>query len=78
MAVSGTFNLALFPIIFIFISIAILMFSSVQQCFLRYSGAALHPTEKLAFIYSWDIPCFVSCAFLISIATSNINKLINL
>lgn len=68
LGVGGTLNLALFPILFIFISISIFMFSSTQQCFLRYSMAALHPAEKLAFIYSWDIPCFVSCAFAISIA----------
>lgn len=75
MGVNGTLNLALFPILFIFISITILMFSSVQHCFLRYSMAALHPIEKLAFIYSWDIPCFVSSAFTISISAGKINKI---
>uniref|UniRef100_A0A915D110 Uncharacterized protein n=1 Tax=Ditylenchus dipsaci TaxID=166011 RepID=A0A915D110_9BILA len=57
-AASGQWSTAVWPTPFLLCSIGVLLLSSVQQCWQRYSLVALHPVEKLAFIYSWDMPQF--------------------
>lgn len=43
-----------FPVLYVIIGSGVLVFFSMMQTWNRYSLAALHPIEKLAFIYSWD------------------------
>ncbi|KAI1729999.1 patched family domain-containing protein [Ditylenchus destructor] len=64
-ASTGNMNSTLFPTIFIIESVAILLVLSMQQCWQRYVMVALHPVEKLAFIYSWDVPQLAMCLMVI-------------
>lgn len=68
---AGAINITLFPIIFIIIAIGILSFLYMQECWQRYSMVALNPTEKLAFIYSWDMPCFTMFYVVLIISSSS-------
>jgi hypothetical protein len=48
-----------FPTLFVIVACGGLLYFSMVQSWNRYSLAALHPVEKLAFIYSWDGPNMV-------------------
>lgn len=71
--VGGEVNVVVFPSAFVLISVAFLQLSATQECFNRYSMIALHPAEKLAFIYSWDMPCFFGAAVVVSGAAGEIH-----
>ncbi|CAD5220061.1 unnamed protein product [Bursaphelenchus xylophilus] len=54
---AGQINALVFPAVFVISACGALLFFSLGQSWNRYSLAALHPAEKLAFIISWDGPC---------------------
>lgn len=68
---NGFINTTLFPIVFIVGAIGILSFLYMQNCWQRYSMVALNPIEKLAFIYSWEMPCFVMFYIVLIISSGN-------
>jgi hypothetical protein len=60
-----------FPALYVVVSCGVLLFFSMLQAWNRYSLAALHPIEKLAFIYSWDGPVLV-LSLLVAIASTGL------
>jgi hypothetical protein len=64
-------NLLSFPAIFVMFSIGIMILHSLECASARYSMAAVHPADKIAFILSWDGP-FLNNILLIMIGTSGI------
>lgn len=58
-----------FPVLYVIVACGALLFFGMMQAWDRYSLAALHPIEKLAFIYSWDGPVLV-LSLLVVIASS--------
>uniref|UniRef100_A0A914M8Q2 SSD domain-containing protein n=1 Tax=Meloidogyne incognita TaxID=6306 RepID=A0A914M8Q2_MELIC len=54
LASSERFNSLLFALPFTLASIGTLTFAGVDSAFERYSGIAMHPTEKMAFLFIWD------------------------
>uniref|UniRef100_A0A1I8B4U8 SSD domain-containing protein n=1 Tax=Meloidogyne hapla TaxID=6305 RepID=A0A1I8B4U8_MELHA len=54
LASSERFNSLLFALPFTLASIGSLTFAGVDSAFERYSGIAMHPTEKMAFLFIWD------------------------
>ncbi|KAI6176479.1 Patched family-containing protein [Aphelenchoides bicaudatus] len=65
----GQFNAMAFPVLYVVVACGVLLFFSMMQTWNRYSLAALHPIEKLAFIYSWDGPVMI-LSLLVVIASS--------
>jgi len=66
---TGHMNSMIFPTIFVLLGIGVLYLSSMQLCTKRYTVAALHPMEKLAFIYSWDVPCYALTLIAMALAS---------
>ncbi|CAD5214127.1 unnamed protein product [Bursaphelenchus okinawaensis] len=60
---AGQMNAMVFPAVFVISASGALLFFSLGQTWNRYSLAALHPAEKLAFIVSWDGPCTLMALF---------------
>lgn len=53
---AGRLNSMVFPALFVLAASGLLLLLSLGQTWNRYSLAALHPAEKLTFIFSWDGP----------------------
>ncbi|KAI6187650.1 Patched family-containing protein [Aphelenchoides besseyi] len=66
---AGQLNAIAFPVLFVIVSCGILVYYYMLGAWNRYSSCALHPVEKLTFIYSWDGPNMV-LSLLTVISTS--------
>ncbi|KAI6235923.1 Patched family-containing protein [Aphelenchoides besseyi] len=66
---AGQLNAIAFPVLFVIVSCGILVYYYMLSAWNRYSSCALHPVEKLTFIYSWDGPNMV-LSLLTAISTS--------
>ncbi|KAI3408513.1 hypothetical protein GPALN_010133 [Globodera pallida] len=64
---TGHLNPLLFPVPYVLISIGSLCFSTINACLDRYSGIAMHPTEKMAFIFIWDGPCLMHSLIFLAV-----------
>ncbi|KJH43609.1 hypothetical protein DICVIV_10369 [Dictyocaulus viviparus] len=69
-AVSAHFDPLIWPVFFNITGIALLWLFCLHQSWNRYSSAAVHPTEKLAFILSHDGPGITVSAIVIVTTTS--------
>jgi hypothetical protein len=69
---AGQMNAMAFPTLYVIVACGILLFFGMMSSWNRYSLAALHPVEKLAFIYSWDGPVLI-LSLLVVIASSGFN-----
>ncbi|KAE9415726.1 hypothetical protein Angca_008489, partial [Angiostrongylus cantonensis] len=68
-AVSANFDPLIWPVFFNIVGIGLLWLFCMHQSWSRYSSAAVHPTEKLAFILSHDGPGITVSAIVIVATT---------
>ncbi|KAL6725658.1 hypothetical protein Aduo_007695 [Ancylostoma duodenale] len=66
---SGNFNPLIWPVFFVVAGIGLLWLFCFHQSWSRYSSAAVHPTEKLAFILAHDFPGATVAAVVIVATT---------